>query len=89
MDSHQAISEEIKSQPEIYTGSFQGIKCDVTREEEVIEVFSQIKSKYGSISILINNAANMDTVTEEISSKTANSDIRLGFVIYLCFMFMY
>ncbi|KAK7586020.1 hypothetical protein V9T40_003896 [Parthenolecanium corni] len=66
----QAISEEIKSQPEIYTGSFQGIKCDVTREEEVIEVFSQIKSKYGSISILINNAANMDTVTEEISTTT-------------------
>ena len=32
------------------------VKCDVSNEEEVISMFNTIKSKYGKIDYLVNNA---------------------------------
>lgn len=38
------------------SGKFYAKKCDITKEEEVAEVFGWIKKSFGTVNILINNA---------------------------------
>lgn len=63
----QALSEEIASQPECYKGKFSVLTCDIAKEEDIKETFSKIKSSFGSIAILINNAAAAEPITVQMS----------------------
>ena len=47
----QSMQAEIGSLGELTT-----IQCDVSKEEDVIAMFSQIKQKYGGLDVCINNA---------------------------------
>jgi 3-oxoacyl-[acyl-carrier protein] reductase len=40
------------------------IKMDVTNREQIREVFAQVKSEFGHIDILVNNAATLDNVAQ-------------------------
>lgn len=48
----QAIAEELKDQP----GSLLAIKCDLSKEEEILAMFDTIKKEYGGVDVCINNA---------------------------------
>ncbi|KAK7583735.1 hypothetical protein V9T40_004698 [Parthenolecanium corni] len=52
----QHASEIFQTQPESYKGKFTAFICDISQEKEIIETFSKIKSTFGSIAILVNNA---------------------------------
>lgn len=49
----EALRKEI---PESLQSNLIGIKCDVSKEEEIIQVFKYIDDNFGGISALINNA---------------------------------
>lgn len=44
--------EELKEQ----SGSLTAIKCDVTKDDQVLSMFSQIKRDLGGVDVCINNA---------------------------------
>lgn len=46
--------EKLKS--EIEKNGFDGYRCDVSLEDEVLDLYSKIKIKYGKLDVLINNA---------------------------------
>ena len=37
-------------------GELTTIQCDVSKEDDVVDMFSQIKQKYGGLDVCINNA---------------------------------
>ena len=47
----QAMKAEVGSLGELTT-----IQCDVSKEDDVVAMFSQIKQKYGGLDVCINNA---------------------------------
>lgn len=55
----QELATELLTKPEIYTGKFYPIKCDLRQENDIREAFHNIKTNIGPIAILINNAAYM------------------------------
>ncbi|KAG8176429.1 hypothetical protein JTE90_023686 [Oedothorax gibbosus] len=44
-------------------GSLIGIKCDLSREEDILNLFSEIRSRFGRIDVCINNAGLSHNVT--------------------------
>ena len=38
------------------TGSLHAIKCDLTREDEILAMFAEIKEKFGGVDVCANNA---------------------------------
>lgn len=40
-------------------GEFHAIECDVTKEENIVNTFENIKKNFGSIHVLVNNAGLM------------------------------
>ena len=38
------------------TGSLHAIKCDLTREDEILAMFAEIKEKFGGVDVCISNA---------------------------------
>ncbi|XP_055695275.1 farnesol dehydrogenase-like [Lutzomyia longipalpis] len=46
-----------KDLPANVQGNLHAVKCDVSKEEEIIRVFSEIDAKFNGIDVLINNAA--------------------------------
>ncbi|XP_033112146.1 dehydrogenase/reductase SDR family member 11-like [Anneissia japonica] len=50
----QAIADEVNSQNG--TGLLHPVKCDVTKESEILAMFSEIKDKFGGVDICVNNA---------------------------------
>uniref|UniRef100_T1GXP2 Dehydrogenase/reductase SDR family member 11 n=1 Tax=Megaselia scalaris TaxID=36166 RepID=T1GXP2_MEGSC len=49
--------EEIKdSLPADFRDNFHPIKCDVSKEDEVIKVFQDINEQHGGVHVLVNNA---------------------------------
>ncbi|XP_055695278.1 farnesol dehydrogenase-like [Lutzomyia longipalpis] len=45
-----------KDLPANVQGNLHAVKCDVSKEEEIIRVFSEIDAKFNGIDVLINNA---------------------------------
>lgn len=41
-------------------GQFHAIECDISQENNVVDVFNDIKNKFGSVHILVNNAGGMN-----------------------------
>ena len=37
-------------------GKLEGIQCDLTKEEEILEAFKWVEKNWGAVNILINNA---------------------------------
>ncbi|XP_045130803.1 dehydrogenase/reductase SDR family member 11-like [Portunus trituberculatus] len=48
----QAIAEELKGQP----GSLIPMKCDLTKDDQVLDMFARIKQELGGVDVCINNA---------------------------------
>ncbi len=49
----EALKSEI---PENLRNNLHAIKCDVSKEEEIVATFKEINDKFGGISVLVNNA---------------------------------
>ncbi|XP_055715434.1 farnesol dehydrogenase-like [Phlebotomus papatasi] len=50
-------AEELKKElPENLRHNFHAMKCDVSKEEEIIDTFAKIDSQFNGIDVLINNA---------------------------------
>ncbi|XP_045130202.1 dehydrogenase/reductase SDR family member 11-like [Portunus trituberculatus] len=52
VDRVQAIADELKGQP----GSLLPIKCDLTKDDQVLAMFARIKQELGGVDVCINNA---------------------------------
>lgn len=52
----ERVDELIAKLPKSIKGSLHSFKCDVQQENEVVEAFSWIVSKFGGVDVLINNA---------------------------------
>ena len=50
----QVLVSECK-QPDV-AGSVYAIKCDVSKEDQVLAMFTEIKDKFGGVDVCINNA---------------------------------
>ncbi len=48
----QALASELASAP----GKLVAMRCDVTKEEEVLEMFEKIKAQTGGVDVCVNNA---------------------------------
>jgi NADP+-dependent farnesol dehydrogenase len=50
-------TEELKAQvPERQRSNLHAIKCDVSKEEEIVAVFGDIERRFGGVDVLVNNA---------------------------------
>lgn len=52
--NNQTNAEDLEK--EVNSGNLTVLKCDVSNEEEVVDMMKQIKEKFGSIDYLVNNA---------------------------------
>ncbi|XP_076056906.1 dehydrogenase/reductase SDR family member 11-like [Oratosquilla oratoria] len=52
IDSIQTLADELANEP----GSLTPMKCDITKDEEVLSVFTNIKKEFGGVDVCINNA---------------------------------
>ncbi|XP_063876868.1 dehydrogenase/reductase SDR family member 11-like [Scylla paramamosain] len=52
VDRVQALADELKGQP----GSLLPIKCDLTKDDQVLAMFARIKRELGGVDVCINNA---------------------------------
>ncbi|XP_043483271.1 farnesol dehydrogenase-like isoform X4 [Leptopilina heterotoma] len=52
--------EKIKNDIKNEKGSFHPIKCDISREEDIINAFQWIKKNFKTVDILVNNAGAVD-----------------------------
>jgi len=53
LDNLSSVKNEI---PKSTKGEFIPFKCDISNEEDVVHLFSFVKTKFKELSILINNA---------------------------------
>ena len=57
------------------------IQADLTKEDEVKNLFEEIKNKYGKLDILVNNAGkSTNTKFEDINKENMETDIELNFI---------
>lgn len=61
------------------------IKADVSKREEVVTMFEEIKSNFGSLNILVNNAGvvsmgSIDTLTDDDWDKVINTNLKGHFI---------
>jgi 3-oxoacyl-[acyl-carrier protein] reductase len=75
------VVEEIKA---IGVNGF-AIKADVSKREEVVTMFEEIKSNFGSLNILVNNAGvvsmgSIDTLTDDDWDKVINTNLKGHFI---------
>ncbi|XP_071946357.1 dehydrogenase/reductase SDR family member 11-like [Antedon mediterranea] len=54
VDKVKAIAAELKSQKA--PGLLYPVKCDVSKENEILAMFAEIKDKFGGVDVCINNA---------------------------------
>lgn len=64
-----------KELEELYNKEVLTIKCDISNEEEVIEMSKTIIDKYGKVDILINNAGICNDFLFDEKSKSSFSDV--------------
>ncbi|CAH1796294.1 unnamed protein product [Owenia fusiformis] len=66
----QKASEDLKSS----NGSLYAIKCDLTKEDEILAMFNEIKLKFGGVDVCINNAglAHAETLLTGSTEKWRN-----------------
>ncbi|XP_069166574.1 dehydrogenase/reductase SDR family member 11 [Procambarus clarkii] len=48
----QALARELANKP----GSFTPVKCDISKDDDVLSLFATIKQKFGGVDVCINNA---------------------------------
>ncbi|XP_045613500.1 dehydrogenase/reductase SDR family member 11 [Procambarus clarkii] len=48
----QALERELANKP----GSFTPVKCDISKDDDVLNLFATIKQKFGGVDVCINNA---------------------------------
>ena len=54
--SARKISEEIESLKEKYCGKVNFVSCDISSETDIEKLASEVKEKFGTIDLLVNNA---------------------------------
>ncbi|MPC32866.1 dehydrogenase/reductase SDR family member 11-like [Portunus trituberculatus] len=55
----QALGEELKGQP----GLVIPLKCDITKDDQVLHMFQRIAQKYGGVDVCVNNVGIMHNLT--------------------------
>ena len=50
---YQELSQKLKGEK----GSLEAIKCDLQKQEEILNMFSKVKEQYGAVDICVNNAS--------------------------------
>ena len=70
-----------KCQQSGYTGLLVAYKCDLSNEEEILAMFSAIKSQHGGVDVCINNAglAHPDSILNGKTSSWRNM-LQVAFV---------
>lgn len=63
----QSLKDELKGQP----GTLVPIKCDLTKDDEVLSMFAQIKRDLGGVDVCVNNAG--FCIPNDLLSKLAQS----------------
>ncbi|XP_069124692.1 dehydrogenase/reductase SDR family member 11-like [Argopecten irradians] len=48
----QDLANELKNEK----GSLTAIKCDLTKEEEILDMFAKVKAEFGGVDVCVNNA---------------------------------
>ncbi|XP_069125712.1 dehydrogenase/reductase SDR family member 11-like [Argopecten irradians] len=48
----QALADELKNEK----GSLTAIKCDLTKEEDILDMFAKVKAEFGGVDVCVNNA---------------------------------
>ena len=82
-----AINADINAKVDLENGSY---KCDVTSEESILELVSQVYAKYGKIDGLVNNAyprtKDWGNKLEDVSldSWSKNVDMQMNSVFFIC-----
>lgn len=79
--------EELKTRVEEQKlpGKIYPMRCDVSKEEEILNVFKWIKEELGEVNVLVNNAAII--VNEKIIGE--ESSFFLSFILLLHIFFLY
>lgn len=49
--------------------SYVGLECDISREDQVVELFSQVRAQYGAVDVLVNNAAIGPTMQPAVATS--------------------
>ena len=65
----QELSERLSS--EQCKGLVRAIRCDVTKEEDILAVFSTIQKEFGGVDVCINNAGIYFTTSTLVDGETA------------------
>lgn len=75
-----------KTRKEINNTNLIFIKCDITKENQVIEMFKQVKERYGKLDFLVNNAGtNSDSLIEDFELKDFEKIIDVNLIgKFLC-----
>lgn len=75
-----------KTRKEINNTNLMFIKCDITKENQVIEMFKQVKERYGRLDFLVNNAGtNSDSLIEDFELKDFEKIIDVNLIgKFLC-----
>lgn len=63
----------------IKSSNLDTFKCDISKDNERKDLFQYIKSKYGKLNVLINNAA----IMKKIDFAIDNNELEFEKVIYL------
>lgn len=62
----QKLAENLKDE----SGSLDAVKCDLTKEDEILSMFSHIKKTYGAVDVCVNNAG-LAIVAPLLSGETS------------------
>jgi len=72
-NNSDVCANELKNELEKYNIKVMLCKCDISNEESVLEMFSNIKDKFDSIDVIVNNAGiSIDQILEDKTSKEFN-----------------
>jgi NAD(P)-dependent dehydrogenase (short-subunit alcohol dehydrogenase family) len=69
-------------------GKLHPIKCDISKEEDILNAFSGVKEKLGGVDILVNNAGVVHETLLSGTSPTAASEAKKLHTIFSCESFL-
>ena len=79
--SNDICAKELKKELEKYNIKVMLCKCDISREENIKEMFSNIKDEFENIDVIVNNAGiSNDQVLEDKTSKEFNEVLNTNLI---------
>lgn len=74
--SEEKLKEHASKLNQCQKGEFFSVKCDVTNEQEILEMFKYIKERFGEIHLCVNNVG----ICHEGSLLHGNTDV--GYIVF-------